>query len=148
MLLNYKNEILSITREFDEKTIKKLGIKSLVNLSEKLQDKENDDISTQMYELKEILNDISAGAISDKRKFRKAFSIVRKLVQDEFDYHQKDSIKEKYIGIGIAIGVAIGAGLSSIMASYIGVGIALGVAIGAGIGTQKEKEAFEAGKIY
>ena len=47
----------------------------------------------------------------------------------------KRKIESKWIGFGIAIGVAIGAGMNN-----VGAGIAIGVALGIGIAHRKAKQ--------
>jgi len=148
MLLNYGLEIKHITKDFNEKLIKKLGINSLIDLTEKILDLESDDVEKSIIEIKRILKNIADGEPKQNRLYNKEFELLKKKVIDEFGYYQKGSIVEKYVGFGLVFGVAIGAGFSSFSAAFSGAGIAIGLAIGAGIGTKKEKEEEEAGNIY
>ena len=148
MLINYGLEIKHITKDFDEKVIKKLKIESLLNLTEKIADLESIDVEKSLIEMKKILRNIAEKEPKQNRLYNKEFELLRRKVIDEFGYHQKGSIIAKYVGFGLVFGVAIGAGLSSASATFTGAGIAIGLAIGSGIGTQKEKVEEEAGNIY
>ena len=148
MLMNYASEIKYITKDFDKKIIKKLKIDSLINLNNKLVDLENDDVEKSMLELKNILRNTADKEPKQYRLYRKKFESLKKTVIDEFGFHQKGSIIEKHIGLGLVFGVAIGAGLSSVSASFSGLGLVLGIAIGSGIGTKKEKDEEAAGNLY
>ena len=57
------------------------------------------------------------------------------------------ALKERYIGTGIALGIAFGAPFTVINPAFVGIGLPIGLAIGAGIGERKEKEAKAKGKI-
>jgi len=148
MLLNYASEIKYITKDFDKKIIKKLKINSLINLNNKLIDLENADIEKSMLELKNVLRNIADEEPKQYRIYRKEFESLKKIVIDEFGYHQKGSIIEKHIGLGLVFGVAIGAALSSVNTSFVGIGLVLGMAIGSAIGTRKEKEEEAKGNLY
>ena len=148
MLLNYVLEIEYITKDFDKKIIKKLKIASLINLSNKLIDLENDDVANSMLDLKNILRNIADKEPKQYRSYRKEFESLKKTVIDEFGFHQKGSIIEKNIGLGLVLGVAIGAALTTMLTSSAGIGMVLGMAIGSAIGTKKEKEEEAAGNLY
>ena len=148
MLIDYGLEIKHITREFDDKLIKKLKIESLISLNEKLNDLESDDIEKSFIEMKRILRNISDKEPKQNRLYNKEYEILKKKVVDEFGFHQKGSIVAKYVGLGLVFGVAIGAGFSSVSSLSAGIGLALGLAVGSGIGTKKEKDEEEKGNIY
>ncbi len=148
MLKDHGSEIEYMTKDFDKKMIKKLKIESIVNLNNKLRDLESETVEKSLTELKRILRNIADKEPKQYRLYRKELEILKKTVVDEFGYHQKGSIIEKYVGLGIVFGVAIGAGFSSMNVAFSGAGIALGLAIGSGIGSKKEKDEEEAGNIY
>ena len=58
MLLHYGLEIKHITKDFNENLIKKLGINSLIDLTEKILDLESDDVEKSIIEIKRILKNI------------------------------------------------------------------------------------------
>ncbi len=148
MLKNYESEIGMLTTEFDKKQLKKMSITTLSSLSEKLLSYENKEVEELMLELKDYLQSLRNLEQNDFKKYKKNLSLVKKLVKEEFNLHQKNSVIESYTAIGISIGIAVGAGISSITTSFIVVGIALGVAIGAGVGSEKEKVIKEDGRLY
>lgn len=148
MLFNYVSEIEYITKNFDKKILKKLRIDSLINLTNKLIDLENSDVEKSMLELKSILRNIADKEPKQYRVYRKEFEGLKKIVIDEFGFHQKGSIIEKNVSLGLVFGVALGAAFTSTMASSAGIGLVLGMAIGSAIGTNKEKEEEAAGNLY
>jgi hypothetical protein len=148
MLVDYGLEIKHITKDFDEKQIKKLNVESLMRLNDKIKDLESDDVEKSLVEIKRILRNISDKEPKQNRLYNREFELLKKKVIDEFGYHEKGSIMAKYTGLGLVFGVAIGAGLSTASAAFSGAGIAIGLAIGAGIGSKKEKEEVAAGNIY
>ncbi len=148
MLFNYVSEIKYITKDFDKKIIKKLKIDSLINLSLKLIDLENREIEKSMLELKSTLRNIADNEPKQYRLYRKEFDSLKKMVIDEFGFHQKGSIIEKSIALGLVFGVAIGATLTSLVPSFAGIGLVLGMAIGSAIGSKKEKDEEAAGNLY
>jgi hypothetical protein len=148
MLLNYDAEIKHITKDFDEKQLKKLKVNSLINLYVKLIDLENADVEKSMLDLKKILKNIEDKEPKQNRIYRKEFESLKKIVIKEFGFHQKGSIVENHIALGLVFGIAIGASLTSFLASSSGIGLVLGMAIGSAIGTKKEKEEEIAGNLY
>ena len=148
MLLNYDAEINHITKDFDEKIIKKLKINSLINLYVKLLDLENADIEKSMLDLKKILKNIEDKEPKQNRIYRKEFKRLKKIVIKEFGFYQKGSIIENHITLGLVFGIAIGASLTTFVVSSSGIGLVLGMAIGTAIGTKKEKEEEIAGNLY
>jgi len=148
MLENYIAEIEHITRDFDVKMIKKYKIDSLISLNKKLTNLENADIEKSMLELKRILKNIEDKEPKQNRIYRKEFEVLKKTVIKEYGFHQKGSVIESHIALGLVFGVSIGAALTNAMATSSGVGLAIGIAIGSGIGNKKEKVLEEAGKLY
>ena len=148
MLLNYDAEIKHITKDFDEKIIKKLKINSLISLYAKLIDLENTDIEKSMLDLKIILRNIKDKEPKQNRIYRKEFERLKKTVIKEFGFYQKGSIIENHIALGLVFGVAIGASLTTFVASSSGIGLVLGMTVGSAIGTKKEKEEEIAGNLY
>ncbi|MCK5761526.1 MAG: hypothetical protein KAH16_01360 [Candidatus Izimaplasma sp.] len=148
MLLNYESEIKYISKDFDEKTIKKLKINALISLNRKMINLESESIEKSLLELKRILRNILDKEPKQNRIYRKEFVKLKKTVIDEFGYYQKGSIIENHIALGLVFGISIGAALTSFLASSSGVGLVLGMAIGSVIGTKKEKEEEEAGNLY
>ena len=143
-----KNRVQSLMNRYDDKTLKKLGLQSLLNLPSKFEDKVDDEVNKSYDEVVSSLEDTLNMEKPKYKTYKSKYSLLKKLVRKKYGLLKKDEISSEYIGFGIAIGVAIGAGLSSVNGGMIGVGIAIGLAIGAGIGSQKEKEAEKAGKTY
>lgn len=148
MLENYVTTVKHITKDFTEKQLKKYGIKSLINLHDKLLDKENALIQESMLNLKPILESIVDGIPKQNRVYRKEFGNLTKLVVDEYGYHRTGSITEKYTGLGLVFGVAVGAAFTSFVPSASALGLVLGMTIGTAIGSNKEKVEKVAGNLY
>jgi hypothetical protein len=151
MLLNYETEIKHIIKDFDKKIIKKLRIDSLINLNLKFIDLEDTNIEKMMLDLKSILKKIEDKDPKQYRIYRKEFENLKKVVIEEYGFHQKGSIVGKYVGIGLAIGATIGTAFASFASSPgvgLAIGTAIGIGIGSGIGTNKEKAVENAGKLY
>jgi hypothetical protein len=148
MLEQYRDELISITREFSEKELKKYKVNNLINLSSKLHAYTDADVEELMLELKNELSGLQSEEGFNKKRYNKTFVTMATIVKERFDLHEKGSVSGYYLSIGIALGAGIGTALSSVLAGNIGIGIGCGVAIGAGIGNTKEKKLEEEGKIY
>ena len=104
-----------------------------------------------MLDLKSILKKIEDKDPKQYRIYRKEFEKLKKVVIEEYGFHQKGSIVGKYVGIGLAIGATIGTAFASFASSPgvgLAIGTAIGIGIGSGIGTNKEKAVENAGKLY
>ena len=143
-----KERVRILISRFDEKQIKKLGLTSLLNLPSKLEDIEDPEVEELFREVVTSLENTVNEEKPKYKEFRSKYNNLKKLVRRKYGLLKRGEVSSEYIGFGIAIGVAIGAGLTSVNPGMMGVGIAIGVAIGAGIGSQKEKEAEKAGKLY
>jgi len=148
MLENYKQELESIARSFTEKEFKKMKIQSLIDLSVKLEEQSDSEIESLLQEIKSMVYEATREERFDMKSYRKKVNSVKELVKAKFDFHERGTIKSQYLGIGIVFGSGIGAAFSSVMPSMIGAFSGLGIAFGVAIGTQKEKEAEKAGKLY
>ena len=148
MLELYRDELISITREFSEKEIKKYKVNNLVNLSSKLHTYTDVDVEDMMLALKEELKGLHSEEEFSKKRFDKTFAKMSTVVKDRFDLYEKGSVSSHYIGIGLALGAGVGTALGSLFAGNVGVGIGVGMAIGAGIGSTKEKKLEEENKLY
>ncbi len=148
MLELYRDELISITREFTEKEIKKYKVNNLINLSSKLHSYTDVDVEDMMLALKEELKGLHSGEEFSKKRFEKTFAKMATIVKERFDLYEKGSVSSHYIGIGLVFGTGVGTALGSLFTGNIGVGIGVGMAIGAGIGSTKEKKLKEEGKLY
>lgn len=148
MLENYKQEMESLARNLTEKEYKKMKIQSLINLSIKLEELTDQEVESLLQEVKNLVHESSRKEQIDMKSYRKKVKSVKDLGVKKFDFHERGTIKSQYVGIGIVFGSGIGAAFVSVLPSMIGAFSGIGIAIGAAIGTLKEKEAEEAGKLY
>ena len=144
----YKEKIHSLLSRLNEKQIKKMELNTLLNLIEKFRDINDIEIESSFKKLVTLIAEISNEEKPSYREYKSDFSILRKLARKNYGYIKKGALSEESIGFGLAIGVAIGAGMTTINSGMMGVGIAIGIAIGAGIGSKREKEALEKGILY
>lgn len=144
MLENYNSELTYVSQGYDEKQLKKYQIQTLLNISAKLVDKENEDIESMMISLKNMLKNISDDAPLDFKIYKRLFAKLKDEIKNIYNYYEKGDIQSNYMGLGIAFG----SGLSIIFQAFLGVGMSLGLVIGAGIGKQKESVALKDGRIY
>ena len=138
------------TKNHPDEERSKLKIHVLRNLIQKLEQDENEEIAADLEKL--IQNIPKPGANWGARnEFRKSLKSIQKKVRMIFGYVQKGTLKNeasgKWMGAGLAIGVALGSGMEN-----QGAGIPIGIAIGAGIGSSKgaaaEKKAEQDGLVY
>lgn len=148
MLENYSEELTVVMEKAGKKLVYKLHIESLINLSDMISDKENNEIEKQMLKIKDLVKSITNGNTKDFKVFRKEFNRLKISIFKEYKFHHKGSIIEKSIALGIIFGLALGAALSSVNSSLVGLGLVLGLAVGAGIGTNKERLLGEQNRLY
>lgn len=148
MLIDYGSEIDYLSKDFDKKLLKRLKIDSLVKLGKKLTDLDSETVEKSFIELRNIIRNIADDIPKQKGLYRKEFELLKKRVIEEFGYYPRGSFVEKYTGLGLVFGVAIGTGLTSASPVFVGAGIAIGMAIGSSLGSKKEKREEEAGNLY
>ena len=95
-----------------------------------------------------LLSDYDSNRELKPKSYLKSFEALMKAVEKNLGYTAKGRIQERYTGVGIAIGVALGAGFVGVNPAFIGIGLPIGLAIGMYIGKKKEQEVEEAGKTY
>ena len=144
----YVKEFTMLIENFDEKTKKRLNTQVLVNLLNKIKDKNNSDIDQLVNELLSTFKGTANMESFDQKLYRKQYALLVKTVRTTFGYIAKGTLVGEKMSIGIAIGVAIGAGLMTINAGFIGIGIAIGVSLGLVFGSSQEKKEEEKGNIY
>lgn len=133
---------------FDEKKSKKLKIKIFINLCNKLDGSEDDEILGLVTESYDLLRALSVDDAIKPKQYLKSFARLQKTTRNKLGYTEKDQIKNEYLAIGMAIGIAIGSAFITINSGAIAIGLPIGLAIGISIGNKKEKEAADQGKIY
>lgn len=145
-----QERVKSIVSKFNDKQSKKLGLTSLENLPLKLLEKDitDKDVESLLNETISLLEKTIHDEKPKYKDFKTKYNELKKLLRTKYQLIKKDDLITEYTGIGIAIGVAIGAAFTTINPAFIGIGLPIGLAIGVGIGTQKEKEAEEKGNIY
>lgn len=148
MLSKYKKEIENIIQKFGEKQVKKLGVKSLINLSVKLKKFEDEDIEEMMLELKAMLSKMSEDELIDLKIFKKQLVSLKSIVGKKYDLYERGSVQALYLGSGLVLGTVIGLLISSSVPSGMPLASSLGLAIGVSFGFKKEKTLEKEGKLY
>lgn len=148
MLNQYKEEIESIIQKFNEKQLKRLDVKSLINLSVKLLKFEDDEIKEIMIELKDLLGKMSEEELLDIKTYKKQLVFLKSIISKKYDLYERGSVQALYLGAGLAIGTAVGVFLVSSMSSGMTLGPLLGLVIGISFGYKKEKTLEKADKLY
>lgn len=141
-----KNEFENYINQFEEKMAKKLQLPVIIRLINKLNENniEDDKIRETLSELQSLLNVIDNEDRNQKKQYRKSYRMLIDYADKTFEYKQKGTITNMYIGVGVALGT----GMIAWNPALIGAGIAIGIAIGVAIGTTLEKKAEKEGKIY
>lgn len=147
-MVDRSDAILSIASRMDDKLQKRLKLDVLARLSKKLVDLGDEEDNQQLHTIFQQLRDISDEVVTDYRPYKKNLAEFQKSVRNKYGLTERDTLKNEAIGIGIALGVALGGGFVGIGPAFIGIGIPIGLAIGAAIGNQREKDAEENGKTY
>ena len=142
------NDIENITKDYDEKRLKKLHIESLKGLGKREILFENQEMRNTLYELKTILSNIDSDYKVNKKVYLKMFNKLKEKLAKEFDLYETGATKGKYAGYGLVFGLIFGSVFTTINPALIGIGMPIGLIFGSGIGTKKEKALFEAGKVY
>lgn len=148
MLNDFKRELELVSNGFTDKEVKKMRIKSLLNLSEKLLNYEDGDIEPMMYKIKDMINDYTRDDDFDFKHYKKAVTEVKQRVQSKFDLRERGTVSSQYVGIGIALGTGIGVAFISINPAMMSIFSALGIVFGSSIGRQKESEYDKNNKLY
>lgn len=137
-----------IQNQLDEKMNKTYQIQTFINLCNKVEKEDNQEINTLISTTYELLHRLNQDETVGKKDYKRSFSHLQKEVRKVFGYTAKGQLQSEYTGIGIALGVAFGAGFAGINAAFVGIGLPIGLAIGASIGAQKEKQAEKNGTLY
>lgn len=141
-----KEDFEKYTHPFTEAEHKAFKTDILRRLISKLENEENSQIETELINLVSQL----ATPSQDKdraRAYRKSLRTLQRNVKTAFGFELRGSLKEKYIGVGIALGVALGAGIFN-DSGGAGTGIVLGIVLGVVLGGSEEKKAEEKGLLY
>jgi len=123
-------------------------INTLLNLLHKIRDISKDELDLMITDLIRLIpqnDDIDSFQRGD---FLRDFVSLKRFVRKTYGFVAKGDLITESMGIGVAIGVAIGAGLMTVSAGLMGAGIALGVGIGLAIGTKREKQEEDKGNVY
>ena len=145
---SFAENINSETSGFTEKEKKYYKIDSALRLCEKLLLNQKQDLEKDFSELIQIISDPEISEKQKLKSFKKRFYTLSTAVRQRCGFVEKGHLQSSAMGIGMCIGVAIGAVLQIINLGLIGVGIAIGAAVGLAIGTKKEQDAEKEGKIY
>lgn len=141
-------KLQQLQSQCDEKKQKKYKIQTFINLCNKVEDKEDLILVELIRQSYDLLFQLIHGEDVKSKEYRKSFIRLQKTVRDLYGFTAKGQIRAEYTGMGIAIGVAMGAPFSAINPGLVGIGLPIGLAIGAGIGDKKEKEAEAQNKVY
>ena len=120
MLENYKNEIEEITKGFNEKQIKKLGVNALKSLSTKLNEYVNDEIEEIMIELRNLLKNAGFEEINNFKIFRKKLISLKEIVKVNYGLYERGSVSSQYVALGVVFGPAIGILLGTLVPTLLG----------------------------
>ena len=138
-----------LKQRFTEKQQKKYKIDVFIRLCKKLEGLDPEGILAMMDETLELLTQLSEEDHELKpSQYIKSFTKLQKEVRRQLGFTEEGQIRGEYVGIGIALGVALGTPFVAINPAFIGIGLPIGLALGAGIGDQKEKAAAAEGKVY
>lgn len=137
-----------ISSDINDKKKKKYRVQTLIDLCQKLNDKQYIENEVLIQETVELLDDLSKNSELKAKSYLKSFFQLRMVVKQKYGYIPKGQLKEEYIGAGVAIGVGLGVALSVVNPVLLAVGIPVGVALGAAFGEKKEKAAEEKGLLY
>ncbi len=145
---NYAALLEELISRFDEKKVKKYKIKTFINLCNKLDEHDDEEIAHLLNESYRLLHELSVDEEIKPKTYLKSFSKLQKKVREKYGYTEKDQIRNEYMAVGLAIGVAIGSAFIAINPGAIAIGLPIGLALGISIGSKKETEAVEQGKTY
>jgi hypothetical protein len=134
--------------KIDEKNQKKLGINHIINLSQKMEDKEDEIVDGLFKSLVEQLNNMEFSDKNRNKSYYEDYKQLKKHVKEKYGLIPKGSIQEEYLSYGIVFGLLIGSAFIAINPAFIAIGLPIGVALGLSLGTNKEKKLEDEDKLY
>jgi hypothetical protein len=152
-------QLRSHRRSIDAKIYKKLSVEQFVNLLSALSDQglmDQGEVSKGIQMMiegvyRELRMIFQGRDFSRKttKSYKKSYAALIARVKAVFDLEPVGSIQSRYTALGMVFGSIFG---SVLLArgnpTMMSLGISLGLVFGAGIGSQKEKEAKEVGKLF
>lgn len=144
----YTEQVEALRLRFDEKRFKTLYLDVFVRLCRKLEDVDVSEINESLATTVTLLEELSQDETIKPRAYLTSFRSTQKLVRNQLGFVARGVTKEESIGIGIALGVALGGGFLTLGPAFVGVGIPIGLAIGVVMGNQREKDLEKANKLY
>ena len=159
ILIEMIHKLEDAKMELEPKKIKKLHVQQFINLLSVLSDRDLLDGSSLSKEMEASLLDIHQqfigicediyGDRSKVKVLRKAYNELLAKVRKSYDLQPEGSIQATYTGVGIALGSGVGTALMATAGpAFMSIGISLGLVFGVAVGSQKEKEAKLAGRLF
>ncbi len=141
---NYRQDFIKTTSGFSEKEIEKYHVNHIINLFDKIKNKDDEDI----YELLVVLKSTLSEEKINQKIYSKTYSKLTSIVESRFGYKEVGSMKNRYIGLGLLFGVSLGVSMSNFFTSSLPIFLSVGLTIGVALGSKKEKEAEDKDLLY
>ncbi|MCF7925978.1 MAG: hypothetical protein K9L74_00175 [Candidatus Izimaplasma sp.] len=139
-----------LVSEFSSKEVRKYSLDVYLRLLEKLKEEDITDkkINNLVHVSEKALREILNGSKSTKKDYHKTYKKLLEVVKEKHNLVPRNSIKNQYMALGIAVGLALGSAFIVINPGLIAIGLPIGLAIGLSIGEKKEQELKEEGKLF
>jgi hypothetical protein len=156
MFNSYISKLKQMENELDSKKIKKLQLKRIISLFNRL-DEDNVSLIDHL-EMRTIIENImkSLSMISSHEADRRVMKNYQKdkaklfeMVKQTFELHPEGDVQAFYMSMGMVFGVALSIPFQTLLNSAnMAIGIGVGMSIGVAIGANKEKQLKAEGKIF
>jgi len=141
---NYRQDFIKTASGFSEKEIEKYHVNHIINLFDKIKNKDDEDIYELLVELKSTLSEEKI----NQKIYSKTYSKLTSIVESRFGYKEVGSMKNRYIGLGLLFGVSLGVSMSNFFTASLAIFLSVGLTIGVALGSKKEKEAEDKDLLY